>query len=135
MMQGNHQPQQPVKQHITMDYMIYDESINFTKSDKFKEDFQYTLHFTYTSGSDLLCSAFTFVEESFNIDTYTTENVVADKKNGSEKHVALAAGDNKNAVIDPLKIVMKENYNFTSDLINNYYPLIIRLVDIGYEGK
>lgn len=127
------QPQQPMKQHIVMNYMIDDESMLLKKI----EDNKYSLHFNYTAASELLCSVFTFVEESFNVESYTTENMQPDKKNGSEKHVALNPGRNQQAQIDGLRVVYKENYNFSDNLINNYYPLIIRLVgsrtDLGKQ--
>ena len=115
----------PQKQHVLVDYIMNGDSVNLEKT----AENTYRLTFKYKSPTGLICSVLTFVEESFNVQTNTTEKLEADKAKGSEKHAHLEkCTDEKLATIDGLKIVAKEKYNFGDQLLNNYYPLIIRLV-------
>lgn len=78
----------PKKQHFIVDYMIYDDSMQLEQT----AANTYKLTFKYYAESPLTCSVFTFVEESFNVTTATTENLKSDTRYGSEQHLQLQAG-------------------------------------------
>lgn len=118
------QPPKPSKQHFIFDYMIKDDTYELHQTDHNV----YSLTFKYVSGSPLVCSVFTFAEDSFNIETATTESLKPHEKFGNEKHIQLAKGEGKEAKIDGLKVASEENYNYTTNIVNCYYPLLIRLV-------
>lgn len=117
-------PQKPVRQHVIVDYMIFDDSISFerTAPDRYK------MKFKYTAETDIMCSIFTFVEESFNVQSYTTENIEISKDHGHEKHISIGIGKEKVLEVADIKVATGQPYIFAENLVNNYYPLIIRLV-------
>jgi len=104
--------------------MIFDNSVTFELTDKDK----YKMKFKYTAETDLMCSIFTFVEESFNVQSYTTENMESSKEHGFEKHVTLGVGKERVLEVPDIKVATGQPYVFAEHLVNNYYPLIIRLV-------
>lgn len=118
------QPQKPLRQHVIVDYMIFDDSITFerTAGDRYK------MKFKYTAESDIMCSIFTFVEESFNVQSYTTENIEISKEHGFEKHISIGIGKEKVLEVPDIKVATGQPYIFAENLVNNYYPLIVRLV-------
>jgi hypothetical protein len=117
-------PSKPLRQHVVLDYMIYEDSIIFEMISKD----HYKMKFKYTAESDLMCSIFTFVEESFNIQSYTTENMEISKEHGFEKHISISMGKEKMLEVPDIKVATGQPYIFAEHLVNNYYPLIIRLV-------
>lgn len=117
-------PQKPMRQHVIVDYMIFDDTISFEMTSK---DL-YKMKFKYTAETDLMCSIFTFVEESFNVQSYTTENMEASKEHGFEKHISIGIGKEKMLEVPGIKIATGQPYVFAEHLVNNYYPLIVRLV-------
>lgn len=118
----------PNKYHFLIDYMIMDDSIELVET----SPGIYTLKFDYISKGILTCSAFTFVEETFNVEFYTTERMTVSPKSGSEIHVSLPNSPNdqtkKGAIIQNLRVNPAEAYFFTKEQQNNFYPLALRLV-------
>lgn len=104
--------------------MIFDDGITFerTAPDRYK------MKFKYTAESDIMCSIFTFVEESFNVQSYTTENIEISKEHGYEKHISIGIGKEKVLEVPEIKVATGQPYIFAENLVNNYYPLIVRLV-------
>lgn len=115
------------RQYIIVAYQMKDDTVELVETAKDT----FTLNFSYRSPTELMCSLFTFVEESFNVDTYTTENLVIDKNKGGEQHLTLPATGEKDAPGSIPKVTVKvdQKYFFTDTIQNNYYPMLIRLVD------
>jgi hypothetical protein len=118
------QASKPHRQHVVVDYMIYEDTISLEMISKD----HYKMTFKYTAESELMCSIFTFVEESFNIQSYTTENMEISKEHGFEKHISIGVGKEKMLEVPDIKVATGQPYVFSEHLVNNYYPLIIRLV-------
>lgn len=121
---GYRAPAPPSKQHFIVDYMIKDDSMQLVKT----ADNTYKLTFGYLAESPLTCSVFTFVEESFNLLTMTTEKLKCDPRYGCESHIQLKAGKDMNAAVPDAKVSTSMNYFFTTKMQNSIYPLMIRLV-------
>ena len=126
----DHLKQKPPKPHIILSYMIFDTDIYLKQTG----DKTFTLNFNYQSETDLLISVFTFAQEMFNIETYTTEGLSADKLKGSEHHVNLSPSpEPKQAKVEKVKVLLDEKYNFTEKFLNNFYPMMIRIVRCVYK--
>ena len=131
-MQAPHLKQKPPKPHVIVSYMLFENSMILTETSHHK----FTLSFKYQAETELVMSLFTFVEETFNVDTYTTEGIATDKKKGSEHHLVLPASPQpKEVKVEDIFVKMDEKYYFNEAILNNYYPLMIRLVASPYLGK
>ena len=131
-MQAPHLAQKPPKPHVILSYMIFESSMVLKQTG----ENTFTLTFKYQAETELVVSLFTFVEESFNVDTSTTEGLVADKKKGSEHHLVLPPSPQpKETKIEGINIKMDEKYYFAETILNNYYPLMIRFVSSTDPGK
>lgn len=120
------------RQHIPMAYQIQDDTMELLQTD----DGKFTLTFKYSAQSNIMCSLFTFVEETFNVETFTTENMVHEPQKGGEQHLTLPAtgGKQEEATISNVTVKPDIKYYFTETMQNNYYPMIIRYVNYSRLG-
>ncbi len=116
----------PSKQHFILDYMIKEESVELNQTNHNV----YTLNFKYVASSPLTISVFTFVEESFHVDTDITEDLKPNPNLGNQQHQQLPPGEGMEAHIKDLMVVCEEKYNFGANIVNCCYPLLIRLVGL-----
>lgn len=112
--------------------MLFEDSLELSES----AENTYTLSFDYTSNSGLMASVFCFVEESFNVESFTTENLKVDSRYGGEAHKSLEPGIKAKAEFNNLHLLAKEKYFYSNDLVNNFYPMVIRLENrLSAESK
>lgn len=130
---SNLPPAQPKKQHVVVDYMVHEDSIVFTKLPEGTHF--YKLDFNYSAKTALMASVYTFTQECFNIDTYTTEDIKPDPNRGCESMLNLNAGDKAHFTVPKMKIIAEEKYIYGEHVVNNFYPFLMRLVLSVHTGK